>query len=275
MSPTRWTCVGALLCAVVTASWIAALTPGQATGPKLLVLLVVDQMRADYVDLYGHQWTAGLRTLIDEGAYFSDAAYPYRATMTCSGHATISTGNFPDTHGMVQNDWWNRPTARRITCTTDDDEQPVAYTGHPEERHSPRRLLTPTLADVLREQSPTGSRIISMSLKPRSAVTLAGQQADSVVWFDQSNDWATSTFYSDHPVPEVAQYISQHPVESDLGRIWSRLLPAARYRHDDDGLGESPPRVWTSVFPHPMNDGSGRATDTFYTLWRTSPFADE
>lgn len=270
----RWAVVAAVL--YVYASAIAASRPSTiAQSPKLLVLLVIDQMRADYVDTYGHQWTAGLRTLFDEGAWFSDARYPYRSTFTCTGHATIATGHFPAAHGMILNSWWDRSTARPITCTTDDTQEPVAYGGAPRERHSPHRLLKPTLADLIHEQSRGNPRVVALSLKPRSAITLAGQQADSVVWFDQSNTWATSTFFTDVPVPEVQEYVARHPIESDLGRVWSRFLRPEHYRSDDGGVGEMPPRGWTSVFPHPMGDGSGRATDVFYDRWRTSPFSDE
>src|SRR5713226_9926624 len=76
--------------------------------PKLVVMLVVDQMRGDYVDKFLGQWTGGLKRLVDEGAWFWDAAYPYAATETCVGHSTISTGAFPSTHGMVANAWWDR-----------------------------------------------------------------------------------------------------------------------------------------------------------------------
>src|SRR6266436_6709934 len=84
--------------------------------PKLVVLLVVDQMRGDYVDKFLGQWTGGLRRLVEEGAWFRDAAYPYAATETCVGHATISTGAFPATHGMVANAWSGRERARRNRC---------------------------------------------------------------------------------------------------------------------------------------------------------------
>src|SRR5215469_17220637 len=76
--------------------------------PKLVVLLVVDQMRGDYVDKFRGQWTGGLKRLLTEGAWFRTAAYPYAATETCVGHATISTGAFPASHGMVANAWWDR-----------------------------------------------------------------------------------------------------------------------------------------------------------------------
>src|SRR5207245_1273143 len=89
------------------------------TKPKLVVLLVVDQMRADYVDKFRFQWTGGLKRLVEEGAWFRDAAYPYAITETCVGHSTISTGAFPATHGIVSNSWWDRDLGKSVTCTSD------------------------------------------------------------------------------------------------------------------------------------------------------------
>ena len=91
----------------------ATKAPRAPARPKLVVLLVVDQMRADYVDKFLPQWTGGLKRLVEEGAWFRDAAYPYAATETCVGHSTISTGAFPATHGMVANAWWDRKEQKR------------------------------------------------------------------------------------------------------------------------------------------------------------------
>ena len=87
---------------------LAAKTSAAPARPKLVVLLVVDQMRGDYVDKFQGQWTGGLKRLVSEGAWFREAAYPYAATETCVGHSTISTGAFPTTHGMVANAWWDQ-----------------------------------------------------------------------------------------------------------------------------------------------------------------------
>src|SRR5437879_13378654 len=99
--------------------------------PQLVVLLVVDQMRGDYVDKFLGQWTGGLKRLVGEGAWFRDAAYPYAATETCVGHATISTGAFPAAHGMVANAWWDRKEQKMVTCTSDQDpnEKNIGYAG--------------------------------------------------------------------------------------------------------------------------------------------------
>ena len=104
--------VSVLLCAGGTFAQApkptAVKKPERAAHPKLVVLLVVDQMRGDYVDKFRGQWTGGFARLLKEGAWFRSAAYPYAATETCPGHSTISTGAFPASHGMVGNSWWDR-----------------------------------------------------------------------------------------------------------------------------------------------------------------------
>src|ERR1700682_5123512 len=99
--------------------------------PKLVVILVVDQMRGDYVDKFQHQWTGGLKRLVNEGAWFHEAAYPYGATETCVGHSTISTGAFPASHGMIANEWWDRGQQKDVTCTADASVKNIAYEGAP------------------------------------------------------------------------------------------------------------------------------------------------
>jgi predicted AlkP superfamily pyrophosphatase or phosphodiesterase len=81
---------------------------GSPTRPKLVVVIVVDQMRADYIEKFRGQWASGLKRLVEQGAWFREAAYPYAATETCVGHATISTGALPAMSGIVANAWWDR-----------------------------------------------------------------------------------------------------------------------------------------------------------------------
>src|SRR5260370_23495818 len=94
---------------------VAPKTSQAPAKPKLVVLLVVDQMRGDYVDKFLGQWTGGLKRLVDEGAWFPDAAYPYAATETSVGHSTISTGAFPATHGMGANPLWDRKDHKMVS----------------------------------------------------------------------------------------------------------------------------------------------------------------
>src|SRR5262249_54237396 len=97
--------------------------------PKLVVVIVVDQMRADYIEKFGKSWSGGLKRLAEQGAWFKEAAYPYAATETCVGHATISTGAIPATHGIIANAWWDRETQKMIACTADPSAKNSGYAG--------------------------------------------------------------------------------------------------------------------------------------------------
>jgi predicted AlkP superfamily pyrophosphatase or phosphodiesterase len=111
---TLWCVIAALAVAVATRSQAAPQPP-----PKLAVVIVVDQMRADYVDRFQGEWTGGLKRMVSQGAWFQRAAYPYLTTVTCAGHATVSTGSFPHVHGVFQNAWWDREMRKQMTCTED------------------------------------------------------------------------------------------------------------------------------------------------------------
>ena len=155
---------------------LAAPAAAQPDPPALLVVLVVDQLRADYIETYGHQWQAGLRRLVDGGARFENAAYPYRATVTCAGHATIATGSFPARHGMVGNQWWDRASAAPVTCTTDASQAPIAYGGEARERHGVapgRHAVSATPADI----TPTLAAIAGVTLPDADGRVLAAALA--------------------------------------------------------------------------------------------------
>jgi len=246
--------------------------------PKLVVILVVDQMRADYVENFRQQWTGGLARLVNEGAWFRQAAYPYQTTVTCAGHSTISTGAFPVTHGVVGNGWYDRDEeggAKSVTCTSDPQAKNIGIGGETSGGDSPARLRVDTFSDALREQSGGGTRVVAFSLKARAAITLAGHRGDAVAWHDaRTGAWATSSFYGASEF--LTQYVTAHPVSADYGKIWAPLLPDSAYLYDDPTDGRRPPNGWTASFPHPLR---GLPTDTapgpaFYVQWDASPFAD-
>jgi predicted AlkP superfamily pyrophosphatase or phosphodiesterase len=247
----------------------------QASGPpKLLITLVVDQMRFDYIERFGQRWTGGLKRLITEGAVFERALYPYLNTVTCAGHATIGTGTFPYQHGIIMNEWYRRDAGRRMACTDDDSARSVPYTPPAEPiGHSARRLRMPTLGDRLRAASPR-SRVVSLSMKPRSAAMMAGRDATAVTWFADSNVWGTSTAYSPAPLPEVQAFIATNPVERDRQVVWDRLRPTSDYVGADDAGHERARPGWTPVFPHPLAGVAGSPETRFFDLWERSPYSD-
>src|SRR5271154_1858616 len=160
----------------------------QPSRPKLVVLIVVDQMRADYIDKFRGQWSGGLKRLVDEGAWFRAAAYPYASTETCVGHATISTGAFPASHGMVNNVWWDPAAKKSVACTDDSNAKNIGYAGGAVKGgDSAAAMLLPAYAEELKFQSGGATRTVTFSLKARAAITLAGHKADAATWYEPSS----------------------------------------------------------------------------------------
>ena len=280
-------CSAALLAALIGATPCAGQTSAAAprkpvakpaadvaTRPKLVVLLVVDQMRGDYVDKFEGQWTGGLKRLVSEGARFREAAYPYAATETCVGHATISTGAFPATHGMVANAWWDRDSQKMVTCTLDPKATNIAYGGATTANgDSAWQMRIPGFAEELRFQSGGATRVVTFSLKARAAITMAGHKGDAVTWFDNGS-WTTSSVYG--TMPFVESFAKAHPVEADWGKTWSLSLPESSYLYDEKATGAVPPAGWDLTFPHALRgNAESRGPDAaFYFQWATSPYAD-
>jgi predicted AlkP superfamily pyrophosphatase or phosphodiesterase len=253
-----------------------AAKPPSAQRPKLVVMLVVDQMRADYVEKFRGQWTGGLKRLVEEGAWFRDAAYPYAATETCVGHATISTGAFPATHGMISNEWWDRELQKTVTCTADSKVKNLGYgSASVKGGDSASKMLVPAFADELKFQTGAGTRVVTFSLKARASITMGGRLGDAVTWFDASTGaWTTSSAY---PVAAfVEEYAKAHPVSRDFGKTWARMLAASAYLYDATATGAVPPAGLGAAFPHPLrgkSDSTG-PDPVFYYQWQTSPYAD-
>lgn len=242
--------------------------------PRLIVMLVVDQMRGDYVDKFQRQWNGGLKRLVQEGAWFREAAYPYAETETCVGHATISTGSLPATHGMIANSWWDRESQKTVTCTADPNVTNIAYGGGAAKGgDSAWRMRLPAFADELRFQGTKPSRVVSLALKARSAITMAGHKADAAVWFD-GGSWETSPPYG--PVPFIETFVKSHPVQADYGKTWSLSLAKNAYAYDETPSGAVGPAGWGLNFPHTLSGKSEDKTpdQAFLQQWATSPFAD-
>lgn len=255
----------------------AAQTVTHARAPKLIVLISIDQMRGDYIDKFQHQWSKGLKRLITEGAWFRQADYPYYNTVTCAGHASISTGTVPAVHGMVLNQWWERNNSRLISCTDDDAQKLITY-GIPVKGvgHSAKHLLSTTLSDELRLQGPAAPRVVGISLKARSAITLAGRKPDAVIWLDEADgEWVTSTAFANAPVSFFADYIVKHPLRGEMGRRWDRSLRPDQYVGEYSAQDRRSIALVTKEFPHTVKGTGAEVGGAFTDAWESSPFSDE
>jgi predicted AlkP superfamily pyrophosphatase or phosphodiesterase len=241
-----------------------------ASKPKLLVVLVVDQMRADYVAWYGGNWKGGLHRLFTKGAYYRQARYPYLETITCAGHATIGTGAYPHTHGMMQNVWLDRAQGKEVECTADPTTPLVgAMQGHPGTGDSAKNLMVHTLGDEMQAQLQPPARVIGLSMKARSAINISGHKPDLVLWFEEGT-WVTSKAFAAAPAPWLVPFLTAHPMSALVQAPWTPLLPAAAYKNQDDAVGEHA-EGWTNVFPHDLK-GSRPGSLGRLTM---SPMADD
>jgi predicted AlkP superfamily pyrophosphatase or phosphodiesterase len=241
--------------------------------PKLAVVFVVDQMRADYIERFSGAWTGGLKRMATQGAWYQRAAYPYLTTVTCAGHATVSTGSFPHVHGVFQNGWWDREARKQMTCTEDPNAKDVGYGVTVGGGNSAYRLQVPTFTDQMRTSRQ--AHVVSLALKDRSAIMLGGHGGDAITWLTNTMDaWETAAGYSEHGVPAVKGFVDANPIAADFGKTWERSLPPASYQGADDAAGEAPPQGWTRTFPHALKGTADKVDSTFYAQWERSPFAD-
>ena len=266
--------------AALILAFIILAAPAAQQRPRLLVIVVVDQFRADYLNTFATHWRGGFQTMLAEGAVFRRAAYPYLHTDTCTGHFTISTGTLPHTHGMIADTWWDDDAKALIECTDDEASPIVSYGRASRLPKSGRRLLVPTLADQLREQQP-GSRVVTLSMKARGAIGLAGHGGDAVTWFEETpgvGAFVTARAFAAGPVAPVKAFIDRDPYEKEFGKAWTLRDGPDAYRFPDAGIGERPPAPWTGVFPHESRiEGAAaerRNPDQEMGLWRSSPYSD-
>jgi predicted AlkP superfamily pyrophosphatase or phosphodiesterase len=246
--------------------------------PRLVVILVADQFRADYVTQYSDMWNGGLKEILTKGAAFTEAAYPYANTRTCPGHATIGTGMLPAVHGMVDNTWYSMATHEFIACTEDHQARSLPFGGlHGDEAHSAKWYMVPNFADELKRQGNGRPRVVSLSLKARSAIGLGGHGGvnSTIVWKeDGAVTFATSTALTAKPSAAVDAFVRSHPVSLKQFETWERAKPEASYKYTDQAPGEPANR---GTFPHLFNEPV-RLSDTTASIldsWDGTPMADE
>jgi Type I phosphodiesterase / nucleotide pyrophosphatase len=211
------------LCSLTLAPLLIALpaVPARASAydgkPKLVVLVVIDQFREDYLERYRADLKAqhGFRLFLDHGAYFPDCYYDYANTKTAPGHATLGTGAYTDGHGINSNEWWdlNRNTKRPVTSVEDDRYKIVGLlnAGEGTEGASPRNERASTLGDELRLATVGQSKVFGLSLKDRAAILPVGHSANAAYWIDpKSGAFVTSTFYQ-NSLPEWATTFNASP----------------------------------------------------------------
>ena len=247
--------------------------PALADG-HLVVLISIDQLRQDYLNRFEADLTAGGFDLFQtRGAVFTDANFDYASTETGPGHATISTGAYGKTHGIVGNSWYDRQRGRNVYCVGDST---TTLVGAPGPGASPRLLIGSTIGDELRIGSGFHSKVFSISSKDRAAILLGGALANGAFWFIDSSV-VTSTYYM-RELPEwVKRFNAGGQINAFHGAVWDRALPAGRYEtlDQDDAPYEKGSSGLGRTFPHRIDGGTPQAiTSAYYAALRSSPFSN-
>jgi len=210
---------------LITALLVPAAFASAYNGhPKLVVVVVIDQFRGDYLERYRDQFgDSGFRLFLDHGAYFTDCNYDYANTRTAPGHATLFTGAYSNGHGIVANEWWDSKKKRMVTSVEDDAVKSLGAPGDPSGGKmpgaSPHNLMADTLGDELKLATQGKSRVFGISLKDRAAVLPTGFGGDAAYWIDQkSGAWVTSTYYRS----ELPKWVQDFNSSDRSAKYWDR-----------------------------------------------------
>ncbi|MFN3651573.1 MAG: alkaline phosphatase family protein [Armatimonadota bacterium] len=257
---------GAVACALAGTPTAPAWSADAAVErPRLVVVLSIDQFRADYLQRFGDLYlppksrdgVGGFRYLMSRGAWYPDCRFAYHRTATGPGHATLGTGAQPGLSGIVGNAWWNAQTGKSVYCVDDPNSKVVgALPGSRETPMSAANLLTTTVGDELELATGGRSKTVALSLKDRGSILLAGHRADTVLWFDEDTGaWISSSAYcpsgrlpgwvtalNDRKLPDSLRREPWVPsVDSAaLRRVWPTDGKAPTFSHNLGGSSYGP-----------------------------------
>lgn len=255
--------------------------PAKTSRPRLVLLIVVDQFRYDYLTRFGDLFGShGIGRLMRAGASWTEANFDHVPTFTAPGHAVFMTGAWPSQTGIIANEWYERDTGKKVKSITDDSTEMLA--GKPGEKgYSPRRLLCSTVGDELRVADNDRSKVIGISAKNRSAILPAGRRANAAYWFGGDNgNMVSSTYYFNQEPDWVTRFNNRHMADGWFGAHWDRLLPEAEYLRragKDDVPWENLDKSSndTNFFPHVITGGAAKPGKLFYKALDYTPFSND
>lgn len=243
--------------------------------PKLVVGIVVDQMRADFLyRFYARYGAGGFKRMMSEGFVCDNTFIPYTPTYTAPGHACVYTGSVPALNGIAGNNWYDREKRDVVYCT-DDDTDTVQTVGSSSEagRMSPKNMWATTVTDELRLATAFRSKTIGIALKDRGAILPAGHSANAAYWFDDaSGGWITSSYYMKTLPPWMQQLNAKKLPEGYMAKTWNTLYPLNTYIQStaDERSYEGAVPGEDGSFPHKTEGIKNNLAASF----RVTPYAD-
>ncbi|MES1198183.1 MAG: alkaline phosphatase PafA [Chitinophagaceae bacterium] len=200
--------------------------------PKLVVGIVIDQMRWDYLYRYSERFAAngGFKRLLNQGFTCENTMIPYAPAVTAPGHASIYTGSVPAINGITGNLWWDNEQGREVYCAEDKTVKTVGSNSKLGEM-SPRNLLVTTICDELRLATNFQSKVIGVALKDRGSILTTGHSANAAYWYDNTTgDWITSTYYMNDLPKWVNDLNSKKMVNKYYQQGWNTMFPLNTYK---------------------------------------------
>jgi predicted AlkP superfamily pyrophosphatase or phosphodiesterase len=244
--------------------------------PKLVVGIVVDQMRQEYVHRFDSKFgKGGFKRLTDEGFMLRNAHYNYVPTETGPGHASIYTGTTPAIHGIIANEWYDKDLKKEVNCVNDDKQKTIGSDSRNGEV-SPWRNLASTITDELKFATQRRAKVISVSIKDRGAALPGGHMADGAYWYDLlTGDFITSTYYKAALPLWVDEFNKLKLADQYLNQEWKTLLPLDQYK--ESGIDDSPYETRLkgkekATFPYNLKEL--RKTNKDFELLTRTPFGN-
>ncbi|MEO6489159.1 MAG: alkaline phosphatase PafA [Ferruginibacter sp.] len=249
-------------------------TNAQIERPKLVIGLVIDQMRWDYLyRYYDHYSGGGFKRLLFQGYSFENTFIPYLPTVTAAGHTCLFTGSVPAINGIVGNDWIERDSGKAMYCSQDRSVKTVGSFSNLGQM-SPKNMLVTSIGDELRLATNFKSRVFGLALKDRGGIFPAGHSANASYWLDDSTgNWITSTYYMDQLPNWVNSFNTSRKIDSMMMKDWNLFYDRSMYDQStsDDKIYEKPlfHEVQTT-FPHSYRSLIGKN----YLPFRQSPYGN-
>ncbi|SHH05620.1 alkaline phosphatase PafA [Flagellimonas flava] len=225
-----------------------------AQTPKLVVGIVVDQMRYDYLTrFWGHYGEGGFKRMVRDGFNCKNHHFNYAPTSTGPGHASVYTGTTPATHGIIGNNWYDRESDQEVYCASDERYNSIGSASNAG-KMSPHRMLTTTMTDQLRLHTQKRGKVIAVALKDRGAVLPGGHMANAAYWFEGGDvgKWISSSFYM-NDLPQWVKDFNTSGRVQEYKKAWTTLKDISLYQESGldnnsyEGLFED---ETTPTFPH-------------------------
>ena len=256
---------------VVAAARPAYLAVTPENQPKLVVVVVVEQLRRADLDRLAPWLTGGFKRLRD-GATVLDGHYGQQNTYTGPGHALIISGSYGYLNGIFQNKWFNRATNRSEAMLFDPQAKPIGMAdADPGDDTSPRNFFGSTVGDELKMATGGAARVVALGLKERGALLLGGHLGTAYFFVDKIGEMTFSTYYMQELPQWVRTFNARKIPDKAFGTIWERALPAAAYSAPDDQPWETDGLGLGRIFPHKLDGKEKAPGPKFYEAFTNSP----